>query len=103
MDPTGKISPAESAQNHSQELTLEDVKNELYSRHHPSLTSLDIEVHAKTIHKIRTLKQKHDVVMLGHNYMEPLVFGLSDKEEQGDSLGIEHVRRERQNRTLPHL
>ncbi len=70
------------------ELTLEDVKQELYNRHHPSLTFLDIEVHAKTVHKIRTLKQKHDVVMLGHNYMEPLVFGLSDKEEQGDSLGL---------------
>ncbi|MXV78780.1 quinolinate synthase NadA, partial [Candidatus Poribacteria bacterium] len=72
----------------NKELTLEDVKQELYNRHHPSLTFLDIEVHAKTVHKIRTLKQKHDVVMLGHNYMEPLVFGLSDKEEQGDSLGL---------------
>ncbi len=72
----------------SKDLTLEDVKHELYNRHHPSLTFLDIEVHAKTVHKIRTLKQKHDVVMLGHNYMEPLVFGLSDKEEQGDSLGL---------------
>ena len=72
----------------NKELTLEDVKQELYNRHHPSLTFLDIEVHAKTVHRIRTLKQKHDVVMLGHNYMEPLVFGLSDKEEQGDSLGL---------------
>ena len=88
MDPTGKTPQVENAQNYSKELTLEDVKNELYNRHHPSLTSLDIEVHAKTIHKIRTLKQKHNVVMLGHNYMEPLVFGLSDKEEQGDSLGL---------------
>lgn len=69
-------------------LTLEDVKQELYNRHHPSLTFLDIEAHAKTIHRIRTLKQKHDVVMLGHNYMEPLVFGLSEKTEQGDSLGL---------------
>ena len=70
------------------DLTIEDVKQELYNRHHPSLTFLDIEAHAKTIHKIRTLKQKHNVVMLGHNYMEPLVFGLSEKEEQGDSLGL---------------
>ncbi len=70
------------------ELTLEEVKQELYSRHHPSLTFLDIEAHANTIHKIRKLKHKHDVVMLGHNYMEPLIFGLSDKDEQGDSLGL---------------
>ncbi len=70
------------------DLSLEDVKQELYARHHPSLTFLDIEAHAKTIYKIRRLKQKHGVVMLGHNYMEPLVFGLSEKEEQGDSLGL---------------
>ena len=70
------------------DLSVEDVKQELYNRHHPSLTFLDIEAHAKTIHRIRTLKQKHNVVMLGHNYMEPLVFGLSEKEEQGDSLGL---------------
>ncbi len=88
MHPTGTVPPVENVLNYSMELTVDDVKNELYNRHHPSLTSLDIEVHAKTIHKIRTLKQKHNVVMLGHNYMEPLVFGLSEKEEQGDSLGL---------------
>jgi quinolinate synthase len=88
MHPMGKPPQVENALNYNKELTLEDVKKELNDRHHPSLMSLDIEVHAKTIHKIRTLKQKHNVVMLGHNYMEPLVFGLSDKEEQGDSLGL---------------
>ena len=70
------------------DLSIEDVKQELYNRHHPSLTFLDIEAHAKTVHRIRALKQKHNIVMLGHNYMEPLVFGLSEKEEQGDSLGL---------------
>lgn len=93
MDTTDNTSHVEQTQRltegrDNKELTLEDVRQELYNRHHPSLTFLDIEVHAKTIHRIRTLKQKHDVVMLGHNYMEPLVFGLSDKEEQGDSLGL---------------
>ena len=88
MDPMEKTPHVDKSQNGNQELTLAEVKQELYSRHHPSLTTLDIEAHAKTIHKIRTLKHKHDVVMLGHNYMEPLVFGLSDKEEQGDSLGL---------------
>ncbi len=88
MHPTGTEPPTENVLNYSMDLTIDDVKNELYNRHHPSLTSLDIEVHAKTIHKIRTLKQKHNVVMLGHNYMEPLVFGLSEKDEQGDSLGL---------------
>lgn len=88
MKSTGATPGAADAPNGTIELSLEDIKQELYNRHHPSLTFLDIEVHAKTIHKIRTLKQKHNVVMLGHNYMEPLVFGLSEKEEQGDSLGL---------------
>ena len=84
----GETPHATDTPNCTTDLSVEDVKQELYNRHHPSLTFLDIEAHAKTIHRIRTLKQKHDVVMLGHNYMEPLVFGLSEKEEQGDSLGL---------------
>ncbi len=88
MHSNGDIPHATDVPNCTADLSIEDVKQELYNRHHPSLTFLDIEAHAKTIHKIRTLKQKHNVVMLGHNYMEPLVFGLSAKEEQGDSLGL---------------
>ncbi len=88
MHSNGDTPHATDVPNCTTDLSIEDVKQELYNRHHPSLTFLDIEAHAKTIHKIRTLKQKHNVVMLGHNYMEPLVFGLSEKEEQGDSLGL---------------
>ena len=69
-------------------IEFENVKTELYKRGHPSLTRVDIEAHARTVQKILALKKKHNVVMLGHNYMEPLVFGLSAKEEQGDSLGL---------------
>ena len=88
MRSNGETPHATDTPNCTTDLSIEDVKQELYKRHHPSLTFLDIEAHAKTIHRIRTLKQKHNVVMLGHNYMEPLVFGLSEKEEQGDSLGL---------------
>lgn len=73
---------------HTEEFSLEDVKSELYQRHHPSLTTVDIEAHAETVYKILKLKKKHNVLMLGHNYMEPLVFGLSETAEQGDSLGL---------------
>ena len=73
---------------HKIDLSLDSVKQELYGRHHPSLTTIDIEAHAKTVHRILKLKAKHNVLMLGHNYMEPLVFGLSETEEQGDSLGL---------------
>ena len=88
MRSNGETPHATDTSDCTTDLSIEDVKQELYNRHHPSLTFLDIEAHAKTIHRIRTLKQKHNIVMLGHNYMEPLVFGLSEKEEQGDSLGL---------------
>ena len=68
--------------------SLDGVKNSLYSRKDPSLTAIDIEAHAETIYKILKLKAKHNVSMLGHNYMEPLVFGLSNSKERGDSLGL---------------
>ena len=73
---------------HIADLSPERVKEELYERHHPSLMPIDIEAHAKTVYKILRLKKKHNVLMLGHNYMEPLVFGLSETQEQGDSLGL---------------
>jgi len=70
------------------ELTLEDIKRDLYRRQHPSLTPIDIEAKAPIVYDILRLKAKHGVVILGHSYMEPLVFNLSRPEEQGDSLGL---------------
>jgi quinolinate synthase len=70
------------------ELSLERVKEDLYSRNDPTLTPVDIEAKAPLVYEILQLKQKHSVVVLGHNYMEPLVFNLSSREEQGDSLGL---------------
>lgn len=69
-------------------LTLEQVKEELYARGDPNLTPVDIEAKAPLVHEILRLKAKHNVVILGHNYMEPLVFGLSSKQERGDSLAL---------------
>ena len=68
-------------------LSIESVKKELYKRNHPSLTPIDIEAHAETVYQILKLKEKHNVVMLGHNYMEPLVFGLSTKVSRVIHLG----------------
>ena len=70
------------------EPTLEQVKEDLYSRKDPTLTPVDIEAKAPLVHEILQLKQKHGVVVLGHNYMEPLVFNLSTRSEQGDSLAL---------------
>ena len=77
-----------SAPKVSDSLTLEEVKSQIYSRNNPTLTPIDIEMHASTVHRILELKKKHNVFMLGHNYMEPLVFGLSTEKEQGDSLAL---------------
>ena len=52
-DSVGASSHAQNASNGATDLSLEDVKRELYNRHHPSLTFLDIEAHAETIYKIR--------------------------------------------------
>ena len=78
----------ESSSAGMEELTLESVKAEIYSRNNPNLTPVDIELHAETVYRILELKKKHNAVILGHNYMEPLVFGLSDQGEQGDSLAL---------------
>ena len=47
MHSKGETPDTTDAPNCTTELSLEDVKQELYSRHHPSLTFLDIEAHAK--------------------------------------------------------
>ena len=78
----------ESSSSALKELTLESVKAEIYSRNNPNLTPVDIELHAEVVFRILELKKKHNAVILGHNYMEPLVFGLSEQGEQGDSLAL---------------
>ena len=78
----------ESSSSALEELTLESVKAEIYSRNNPTLTTVDIELHAEVVFRILELKKKHNAVILGHNYMEPLVFGLSEQGEQGDSLAL---------------
>jgi len=78
----------ESSSSALKELTLESVKAEIYSRNNPTLTPVDIELHAEVVYRILELKKKHNAVILGHNYMEPLVFGLSEQSEQGDSLAL---------------
>ena len=69
-------------------LDINSIKEELYKRKSPVLTVYDIDANAELIRDILVLKKKHNVLMLGHNYMEPLVFGLSEESEKGDSLGL---------------
>ena len=67
---------------------IETIKAELVKRRSPTLTDYDIDANAELVHDILKLKKKHNVLMLGHNYMEPLVFSLSGENERGDSLGL---------------
>ena len=52
---------------------------------------LDFLVKKSVIEKILYLKEKKNVLILGHNYMEPLIFQLSEKNEGGDSLALSQM------------
>ena len=52
------------------------------------LIELEAEAHQETITKILTLKKQKNVLILGHNYMHPLVYNLSDPDARGDSLAL---------------
>ena len=41
------------------ELTLDSVKAEIYARNNPTLTPVDIELHAEVVYRILELKKKH--------------------------------------------
>ena len=49
---------------------------------------LDFLAKREIIERILELSQQKDVLILGHNYMEPLVYQLSGKGERGDSLAL---------------
>ncbi|RMF06075.1 quinolinate synthase [Candidatus Woesearchaeota archaeon] len=66
--------------------SIEEIKQHLES--YPSVTKADAELHAERIREILEIKKKHNVVILGHNYMEPLVFECSEEQERGDSYGL---------------
>ena len=40
------------------------------------------------IERILLLREQKDVLILGHNYMEPLIYHLSGENERGDSLAL---------------
>jgi quinolinate synthase len=49
---------------------------------------LDFMVKKETIERILELREKKNVLILGHNYMEPLIYHLSGEQERGDSLAL---------------
>ena len=49
---------------------------------------LEFQANKDLIEKIIRLKEAKNVLILGHNYMSPLVYQLSGEQERGDSLGL---------------
>ncbi|MFQ5766872.1 MAG: quinolinate synthase [Acidobacteriota bacterium] len=50
--------------------------------------ALEADANREVIEEILRLKAAGDVLILGHNYMSPLVFNLADEECRGDSLAL---------------
>lgn len=49
---------------------------------------LEFEAHKDKIRQILELKEKKNVLILGHNYMAPMVYQISGEGERGDSLQL---------------
>lgn len=52
------------------------------------------------IEKILRLRDEKNVLILGHNYMEPLVYQLSDKQARGDSLALARLAAQTDKRII---
>lgn len=48
--------------------------------------AVDIAAHEATIRRIFALRDEKNAVILGHNYMPPVIYGLSEPWGRGDSL-----------------
>lgn len=71
------------------EVTLQDRLEEIDEKagENPEMEA-DFLRYKDTIQKILELKDKKNVLLLGHNYMKPLVYLLSGEKERGDSLEL---------------
>ncbi|MBN2371309.1 MAG: quinolinate synthase NadA [Vicinamibacteria bacterium] len=49
---------------------------------------LDFLAHKEQITRILELVERKNVLVLGHNYMAPLVYSISGEKERGDSLAL---------------
>lgn len=49
---------------------------------------LEFRAHRDIIERILKLREEKNVLILGHNYMAPLVYQLSGETERGDSLAL---------------
>lgn len=64
--------------------TMQDIDRELRRSDH----YVDFKAEEDKVRRILELRDQKNVLLLGHNYMEPLVYHLSGKHERGDSLAL---------------
>lgn len=55
---------------------------------HNTAYEVDVAANEEKVRRILQLKEEKNVLILGHNYMHPLVFGLSEEGARGDSLAL---------------
>jgi len=68
----------------SYNLKIMEIEKELEDTDH----YLDFKTEQVKIEKILKLRDQKNVLILGHNYMKPLIYHLSDKDSRGDSLAL---------------
>ncbi len=52
---------------------------------------LEFQARREIVERILQLRDEKNVLLLGHNYMEPLVYQLSGEGERGDSLALSMI------------
>src|SRR3989344_1935000 len=61
---------------------------------------LDFLANKEKIERILELQEKKDVLILGHNYMIPLVYQLTGQQYRGDSLGLSREAAKAKNQII---
>lgn len=64
--------------------TYEEYRRSLAGTEH----EIDVLAHEEKIRRILELKLQKNVLILGHNYMAPLIYNLSENDARGDSLAL---------------
>lgn len=73
---------------HVQDQTVEHLERIDRALKHTPDQYLEFQSKREMIERILHLRDQKNVLILGHNYMEPLVYQISGEKERGDSLAL---------------
>lgn len=77
-------------------ITIDSIKEHLELEESPDQL-LEFRAREDIIERILELRDKKNVLILGHNYMEPKVYHLSEKQYRGDSLQLSRLAAQSNN------